>query len=1260
MCLSAIDSGNTAITGGARFLFDPGGVDTEELDVLYDTGASSNFMSLACYEKNRLNLTKTAKQVKSKVRLGDGDTYKEILFEVSCQMRFNVIALGCEDNNNEGVKTSTPKQYDVKLKFNVFDNSSHDVIIGHPTLVRELYSFFAEKLRQEHDECNTSTHDVHRLFTLQQGDLVQPFPYRTEEAPEDKDAELPAHGREYLLAMEEDYDERLKKFLEGFQKQVNKDFAAATRIIQLLKTKGKKVFVADNWEGIRGLALVEFIFRNLPDSHRCSARPINPKLAENFYKELKRLKGYLFVESDSPIVSPIVVAYKATYPFIRVCGDFTWINKYIVMPQVPIPAALQSLQKISNFKIFIDVDITNAFHQIKLGPITSKMLSIITPEGTYKPLFLLEGTTPATGILHQTIVDIFRDFEEWTIVLFDNILILADTYEDAYAKFEKFLDRCIERNIFLKFEKSFLGVHEVKFFGYICRHKTYHLSEERTKAIIDIPFPTNTKQVQSFLGTCLFYKSFIPDYSHHAAQMNDMTHKNFPWGDKTKWNVDYVKAFEDLKQVLARSFTLHYPDYSLDWVLRVDASTLGIGSVLLQFNNGVWEPIMFQSHKFSLQATKWSTIEQECYAIFYSVFQLAFYLRCKPFIIETDHRNLVWMYQSLVPKIIRWHIYLQSFNFVIRHIPGKYNIVADMLSRQWSTTPVKDFEEGLAFLGSLTADKVAGEPTLDFESVMKQVHGFRMAHHSTKRTWEALCKYFPGHGYSQRQVQNYVDMCPICQKDRVHQVAAVTPKTKTLHVQRATSMVCSDTFEVVEADDGMRYIVVVLNLFTRYVKLYPVKDKTALTTAACLFQYVCDYGLFDTLRTDPGSDFTSAVVDHLTSWLGIRHSFTLPNNPQADGVEGTNKQIKRHLLAICQDELCKRTWSSPTVLPVVQLILNEQLHSETGCIPFHAQFGDNEAILRQIPAGLPLSEASHKFIQLLATNLRTVRDLSAKYQAKIKAKRVADQPVTSANRYQPGDFVTLTLDKWHRKDKLTTRNAGPYEVVLHPLDSNHVDVRNLIHDSITAFDVKDLKPYFAESREAAKKSAEYDEEQHAVYKILSHRGNPETRTTMEFLVKFVDTTEVWLTYTKDVTDTVAFESYCSELPQLRPLLMSDELAKKLKRTLLKEDITLVSPKTCVYVDIREWGPGHWYSTLNHLPDKDRVTYVLQCVYGDFCGSAKTPHRKINAYFPTIDVTYSVDNWFVSTYGHKYTTQHPDHVVLDKQLLKKYQVNLTSR
>jgi hypothetical protein len=39
-----------------------------------------------------------------------------------------------------------------------------------------------------------------------------------------------------------------------------------------------------------------------------------------------------------------------------------------------------------------------------------------------------------------------------------------------------------------------------------------------------------------------------------------------------------------------------------------------------------------------------------------------------------------------VPIVIRWRVYLQSFQIWLRNIPGKANIVADWMSRMYKLT----------------------------------------------------------------------------------------------------------------------------------------------------------------------------------------------------------------------------------------------------------------------------------------------------------------------------------------------------------------------------------------------------------------------------------------------------------------------------------------------------------------------------------------------------------------------------------------------
>ena len=119
----------------------------------------------------------------------------------------------------------------------------------------------------------------------------------------------------------------------------------------------------------------------MPAVHKCHARTINRKIFEPTRKEMERMCTYMYDDSDSPIAVPLVVAPKATAPFIRICGDYVWTNKFIVSGCYFIPHVQHELERAAGFKFFHEMDLTNAFHQVPLAEHTSNMLSVMTPWG---------------------------------------------------------------------------------------------------------------------------------------------------------------------------------------------------------------------------------------------------------------------------------------------------------------------------------------------------------------------------------------------------------------------------------------------------------------------------------------------------------------------------------------------------------------------------------------------------------------------------------------------------------------------------------------------------------------------------------------------------------------------------------------------------------------------------------------------------------------------------------------------------------------
>ena len=98
-----------------------------------------------------------------------------------------------------------------------------------------------------------------------------------------------------------------------------------------------------------------------------------------------------------------------------------------------------------------------------------------------------------------------------------------------------------------------------------------------------------------------------------------MTKVDFNWSPLS-WIIDYNSLFNEFKQKLLSSVALHFPNYSLSWILRTDASSIACAAVLFQISeSGIHQPLAFLSKKFSDSALNWDIHKKEAYAIFYGV-----------------------------------------------------------------------------------------------------------------------------------------------------------------------------------------------------------------------------------------------------------------------------------------------------------------------------------------------------------------------------------------------------------------------------------------------------------------------------------------------------------------------------------------------------------------------------------------------------------------------------------------------------------------
>jgi len=1207
--------------------FSPG----ELVKVLCDTGAlSANYIAASLIKrlKSKINNERFF-NTKCKVTLADNRTVKSIDKGVKLKLVLK------DSNANRFVYTGD---------FFILDMEKNDIIVGLPALTGKLYPFLqsmmadanvkyidSETKEDKDSELNhiDEDHDLHQMETQ------YPWTKKKEDiAPEEDLCDLPVNFGPVLEFLGKSREEAIKEYDELCKLRVSDELKSNTDIMEYLRTRAVEAFVPRKWEGIKDIKPLKVEWLDtLPARMKPKARPINPRLWECTEKEFRRLCGYFYKASRSPWASCLVVAPKATPPYIRFCGDYVLINKHMKVGNYTIPNVKHELSRIIKFPIYLDIDLTNAFHQIPLHPETREKLSIQTPWGQYEPDFMPEGIAPATGILQETVRELFSEFDEWAIVIFDNLLLLATDPVDAFEKFKLLVEKCIERRVILKMAKSWLGFRKVEFFGYTCQHKSYQVCVDKKEALNNIPFPNKTKEARSLLGKGVFFSGFTPNYSKSIGHLTDMTKKTFNWNERY-WKHDYRGEFKTFIKSLQDACELFYPDYELEWVLRTDASELGVGAVLLQkkiLPDGTiqWQPIAFVSKKFSGAAENWSTIEQEAFGIFYAVKALSYYLIGKEFVVETDHNNLLWMESSEVPKVIRWRIYLQAFNILIKHIPGKQNIIADWFSRTFPE-PAQELASIAEYLNkdsrvdsetyrSVNAyyhwlhglysedietnaqeeqeEKELGEQVEDKVAFTKQqaletVHNGKVGHMGAKVTWTRLNAQFPGHGISFQQIQEHVAACPNCNKTRLGMRDTLKPIIRTLKPPSARTAIGIDALEITpHSEEGYTHINVVVNLFTKLVYLHPVKGVTAMNLAESCWKYWTTYGHTDMIISDQGPDLKSHLFEELTKYMGMRHVFSIADK-HANGVERTLGEVVRHLRSRVYDESSNVTnqdiFKDSTWLASVQYILNSEINSETGFSPFELTFGSDANKYMTMASG-ELADKPHARLSKLNADLNRLHTESSVIQQKlIKTRKESGVLPSEHNTFQAGDFVLY--DKGSKvTPKMSHRYRGPH--LVKGQRANDVTVQHMATGETKTYDVQDLKLYAGTQTDAID-MARRDQDQHVIDRIISHTGDRSKRTSLHFKVLFSDGETTILPFSKDLYDSIPYETYVDSIPYLRHLKFTTDLAKDFIREMGSKNITGYEINQEVFLNIRIFG-DLWFDKLE-LPDSDTITYVSSC------------------------------------------------------------------
>ena len=269
----------------------------------------------------------------------------------------------------------------------------------------------------------------------------------------------------------------------------------------------------------------------------------------------------------------------------------------------------------------------------------------------------------------------------WVFVYLDDTLVASEDRHQHLRDLTELFGRLEDHGLVIKRTKCVLGVSSIDFLGHHVNAKGIVPLPEKVRAIRDFPRPSTVKGLQEFLGMINFNHRFVPLVAEILVPMHAALAGRKRLASLV-WTPEMENAFTAFKNALADATLLIHPMEDVPTSLTVHAS---IGGVLEQRTNGVWRPLGFFSRKLQTpRETKCSTFDRELLAAHFAI-HFRYFLEGRHFTLYTDQDSLV---PALRKTADSWTSRQQNqlsaiseYTTDVGHIAGKYNQVADALSR---------------------------------------------------------------------------------------------------------------------------------------------------------------------------------------------------------------------------------------------------------------------------------------------------------------------------------------------------------------------------------------------------------------------------------------------------------------------------------------------------------------------------------------------------------------------------------------------------
>lgn len=632
---------------------------------------------------------------------------------------------------------------------------------------------------------------------------------------------------------------------------------------------------------------------------------------------------------------------------VRLCLDPRHINKYLPDDRHPLPLIRTVFDELAGSSVFSTLDLKSAFHRFQIHAKDRHKTAFTSVSGKqYMFIGCPFGLKPISAKFQRVMQILFTGLPFVTTFV-DDIVVFSKSLAEHQTHVRIVLERITNANLVLNPNKCHFAQKAVYLLGFRVSAAGRALDSRKVTNVLTWPSPRTGKDIQRFLGVVNYFRDHIPNVSRLTARLDALRHA----GElKQAWTSDHEDDFTKIKYAVSHAPTLRHVNLKLPFHLATDASNDGIGAVLYQKENGRNNICGFMARALTKSERNYSVTKRELLAVIFAFQKFHKFLWGNPFTLYTDHKALVYLHtqKDANPMMIKWLDTLLDYTFEVVYLPGIQNILPDHLSRLFSH-PSQSLEGGkihnakrihgqdettseMTIRAAEVNDKMEPPEDAEKKQILENAHLF--GHFGA----EAIVKAVHNNGLHwpklKEQAVELVKSCKECQKFNI-------AKNGYNPLRPIRAYIPGDHWAIDLAGPlstsprGNNYLLVLVDLCTRFCILRPIMDKQSHTIVSTLVQIFCDFGLPRVLQSDNGTEFVNDLMKRFKRAAGFDHRLVSPYHPRANGV--AERWVQTSMRAIRKRvEGNNREWD--VYVPAVQLAMNAKVSKRLDTAPYSLMF----------------------------------------------------------------------------------------------------------------------------------------------------------------------------------------------------------------------------------------------------------------------------------------------------------------------------------